>query len=91
MTMIENEALTIFNFEATAELYSPRTAKVSRPLVYRRFATASAALQFAIEHLASACLMGTYLQVGDERYGSRDIRRLYDLHTQQLRPHHVAH
>jgi hypothetical protein len=69
-----------FDYDATAELFPPRVAGSSalRFLAYKRFALASEAIQFAMEQLPRAFLLGACLQVGDERYGHRDIRRLYE-------------
>jgi hypothetical protein len=69
-----------FDYEATAELFPPRLAGPSaqRGLTYKRFAFASEAIQFAIEQLPRTFLLGAYLQVGDERYGHQEIRRLYE-------------
>jgi hypothetical protein len=69
-----------FDYDAAAELFPPRQAGSAalRGLTYKRFAFASEAIQFAIEKLPRTFLLGAYLQVGDERYGHRDIRRLYE-------------
>jgi len=74
----QDENLVRFNGQAAADLYSPRRPGSARPLNYRRFTSASEAIQFAVE-LPAAILLGTYLEVEDERYGAQDIRRLYDL------------
>lgn len=70
----------MFDYDATAELFPPRLAGSSalRFLAYKRFAFASEAIQFAMEQLPRTFLLGAYLQVGDERYGHREIRRLYE-------------
>ena len=69
-----------FDYDAAAELFPPRQAGASafRVPTYKRFAFASEAIQFAIEKLPRTFLLGAYLQVGDDRYGHRDIRRLYE-------------
>lgn len=76
-----------FDYDAGAELFPPRPAASSalRFLTYKRFAFASEAIQFAMETLPRAFLLGTYLQIGDERYGHRDIRRLYESGDYPLR------
>jgi hypothetical protein len=68
-----------FNYGAEAELF-PGLARASRrrPVGYRRFASAAEALRFAIEELPPESLAGAALEVGDERFDSRDIRRLYE-------------
>jgi hypothetical protein len=45
---------------------------------YRRFATAAEAIRFAVEELPSFRSLGVWLQVGDERFNSDEIRALYD-------------
>lgn len=74
----QDENLARFNSNAAADLYSPRRPGSARPLNYRRFASASEAIQFAVE-LPAAILLGTYLEVEDERYGAQEIRELYAL------------
>jgi len=49
-----------------------------QPLGYRRFARAAEAIRFVIEELPSHLIAGTYLEVGEQRYRSEEIRRLYD-------------
>jgi hypothetical protein len=82
--------LPAFDYDAAAELFSPRFAGAPRPLAYQRFASASAAIQFAIERLSPASLLGTYLQVDDERYDAREIRRLYERQVPLVRAADVA-
>ena len=75
---VAHEQLT-FDYDATAELFPPRLAGSSkRFLTYKRFTVASEAIQFAMEQLPRTFLSGAYLQVGDERYGHQEIRRLYE-------------
>ena len=81
--MSDQEQAATFNSAAAADLFSPRIGATRGPLVYTRFASAMAALQFAIERLSPASLSGTFLEVEDERYGAVDIRRLYEQHVRQ--------
>jgi hypothetical protein len=69
-----------FDYAAVAELFPPRRTGASswRRLEYKRFPYASEAIQFAMEKLPRTILLGTFLEVGDVRYGHDDIRRLYD-------------
>ena len=49
-----------------------------RSIAYKRFARAADAIRFAIEELPSRLLIDTYLEVDEERYQGKDIRRLYE-------------
>jgi hypothetical protein len=67
-----------FDYCAAAELFPSRRRSSRRQLFgYKRFAQASQAIRFAIEDLPSECLVGAFLEVNELRYGSDDIRRLY--------------
>ena len=68
-----------FDYDRAAELFPTRSRKPRRnPITYKRFKTAADAIRFAIEELPSDLLLGAYLQVEEERFGSAGIRRLYD-------------
>src|SRR6516162_3899557 len=43
-----------------------------------RFATAAEAIRFAIEELPAVRALGAWMQVGDQRFDSDDIQRLYE-------------
>jgi hypothetical protein len=67
-----------FDYDAAAELFPTRRRSVGRQSFgYKRFAQAAQAIRFAIEDLPPECLVGAFLEVDEERYGSDDIRRLY--------------
>jgi hypothetical protein len=70
---------TAFDYQRSAELFPTRSRKPRRiPMSYRRFDTAAAAVRFAIEELPGDLLLGAYLQVEEERFGSVGIRQLYE-------------
>jgi hypothetical protein len=68
-----------FDYRAAAELFPTRRRPSGRqPFGYKRFAQASQAIRFAMEDLPPECLTGAFLEVDEQRYGSDDIRRLYE-------------
>ena len=67
-----------FDYDAAAELFPRRRLPRREPFGYKRFAQAAEAIRFAIEDLPRECLVGAFLEVDERRYGSDDIRRLYD-------------
>jgi len=68
-----------FDYTASAELFMPKGKPGARqPPSYRRFATAAEAIRFAVEDFPAVRTLGAWMRVGDERFNSDDIRRLYD-------------
>ena len=68
-----------FDYEAGAELFPARNRNAKRQFAgYRRFDRAADALRFAIEELPQPALLGAYLEVDEQRFDSRAMRRLYD-------------
>ena len=73
-----------FDYDAPAELFLSRNTKRSRQK-YRRFATAAEAIRYAAEDLPALRSLGAWLQVGDERFSSDEIERLYESSHYPLR------
>jgi hypothetical protein len=68
-----------FDYAALAELYPTRSWKPrAGHVTYKRFKVAAEAVRFAIEELPSELLLGTYLEVEEERFNGQQIRQLYD-------------
>jgi len=68
-----------FDYAASAELYMPKRKPGARQaLSYRRFTTATEAIRFAVEELPAVRTLGAWMQVGEERFNSEDIQRLYE-------------
>jgi len=68
-----------FDYGASAELFMPKRRSGARqPFSYRRFATAAEAIRFAVEELPGVRTLGAWMQVGEERFNSEDIQRLYE-------------
>jgi len=68
-----------FDYDMPAELFmAKRKGSAHQRLGYRRFATAAEAIRFAVEEFPAIHTLGAYMQVGDERFDSDDIHRLYE-------------
>jgi hypothetical protein len=68
-----------FDYNAAAELFpTRRRLPPHQSFGYRRFTQAAQAIRFAIEDMPPASLVGAFLEVDEQRYGSNDIRRLYE-------------
>jgi len=79
MAMPAERETTPFDYGLAAELFmGRRKGRARQPLSYRRFATAAEAIRFAVEELPAVRALGAWMQVGDERFDSDDIQRLYD-------------
>jgi hypothetical protein len=70
--------VAMFDYDAAADLYFGRHGVHPRKSpAYRRFARASAALQFAVEQLTSKQLDYALLEVDEARFTAAEIRLLY--------------
>ena len=76
--------MSLFDYNVSAELFLAKPAKGSREK-YRRFATAAEAIRYAIEDLRTPKAFGAHLEVGDERFDSSEIERLYEAADYPLR------
>jgi hypothetical protein len=75
-----------FDYSSPAELFSAKRKSSPRQrLGYRRFATAAEAIRFAVEDVPSIRTLGAWMQVGDERFDSEEIHRLYESDDYPLR------
>src|SRR4030081_3320504 len=64
-----------FSYNTAAELFPAAIRKKKRAgFAYRRFDTAAAAVQFAIEELPADSLNGAYLQVDEARFDQSGTR-----------------
>jgi hypothetical protein len=72
------EASMAFDYCLPAELFvGKRKSRARQQLGYRRFATAAEAIRFAVEDFPAVRTLGAWMQVGDDRFDSEDIHRLY--------------
>ena len=79
MSASSRRASSIASLERTPPARSAkRKGGARQPLGYRRFATAAEAIRFAIEDFPAVRTLGAWMQVGDERFDSDAIQRLYE-------------
>ena len=77
-----------FDYNSSAELFIPKRKGAGGRRMsagYRRFATAAEAIRFAVEEAPAVRTLGAWMQVGDERYDSDEICRLYESSDYPLR------
>jgi len=70
--------MSVFNYNAMAELFPSRRYAKSQQTQYRRFPKASEAIRFSIEDMPPTALAGSFLEVNEVRYDGDAIRKLYD-------------
>jgi hypothetical protein len=76
-----------FDYNSAAELFIPKRAgrRLRQAINYRRFPTAAEAIRFAVEEFPAVRTLGAWMQVGDHRYDSDEICRLYESERYPLR------
>lgn len=74
-----------FDYCSPAELFTAkRKGSRRKRLGYRRFATAAEAIRFAVEDFPAIRTLDAWMQVGDERFDSEEIHRLYESNNYPL-------
>jgi hypothetical protein len=74
-----------FDYRAPAELYASASKTGKRPMRYTRFKSAAEAIKYAIEELPPELLLGSVLEVDEERFDGFGIRALYESTRYPLR------
>jgi hypothetical protein len=80
-----NAFVTAFNYSAPAELYASASKTGKRPMRYTRFKSAAQAIKYAVEELPPELLIGSTLEVNEERFDGFGIRALYESASYPLR------
>ena len=65
-----------FDYSSPAELFLAK--RRGRHTDYRRFATATEAIRYAVEELRTHRSHSAWMQVGEDRFSKEEINRLYD-------------
>lgn len=70
--------MDMFDYQVPAEVYASRgRGATKRPMTFYRFKSAAEAIQFVMEKLPPEMLMGTTMEIGEERFIGNDIKKLY--------------
>ena len=65
-----------FDYSSPAELFLSK--RLGRHTDYRRFATATEAISYAVEELRTRRSLSAWMQVREHRFSKEEINRLYD-------------
>ena len=65
-----------FDYSSPAELFLAK--RRGRHTDYRRFATATEPIRYAVEELRTRRSLSAWMQVGEDRFNKEEINRLYD-------------
>ncbi len=82
--------VSAFDYKAPAELYASSSKTGKRPMRYTRFKSAAEAIKYAVEELSPELLIGSTLEVNEERFDGYGIRALYDSASYPLRRRKTA-
>ncbi|MFZ0607644.1 MAG: hypothetical protein WAM75_08215 [Xanthobacteraceae bacterium] len=86
VSVCRRDVIMAFDYGSPAELFTAKRKGGPRQrLGYRRFATAAEAIRFAVEDFPAIGALGAWMQVGDERFDSEGIHRLYESDDYPLR------
>ena len=71
--------MTAFDYTEPAEVFASRIGAARHAsVIYRRFDSAAAAIQYAVEELSPDFATGTFLEAGDLRLCYAEIKSLYE-------------
>src|SRR4029078_13598778 len=85
-----NVGVRAFDYSAPAELYASRSQNGNRPMRYTRFKSAAEAIKHAVEVLPPELLIGSTLEVNEERVDGFGVRGVYDSAKYPLRRRKVS-